>query len=128
MKRFLPLLILPLLVWVACEDAENEADSQLCTSEVEAMNAASEALENAEGVAEIAAAILTACESINETIQCMSESSLFTQEDVDEMQASYDEICGGLYPYNIGSNLCLNIKPRPLAGFFVSGNIFINTM
>ena len=96
MKRFLPLLIiLPLLIWVACEDAENEAENQLCTSEVEAMNAASEALENAEGVAEIAAAILTACESIDETIQCMSESSLFTQEDVDEMQASYDEICGG---------------------------------
>ena len=95
MKRFLPLLILPLLICVACEDAENEADSQLCTSEVEAMNAASEALENVEGVAEIAAAILTACESIDETIQCMSESSLFTQEDVDEMQASYDEICGG---------------------------------
>ena len=89
------LLILPLLIWVACEDAENESDSQLCTSEVEAMNAASEALENAEGVVEIAAAIVTTCESIDETIQCMSESSLFTQEDVDEMQASYDEICGG---------------------------------
>jgi len=96
MKRFLPLLIiLPLLIWVACEDAENEAENQLCTSEVEAMNAASEALENAEGVAEIAAAIVTACESIDAAIQCMSESSLFTQEDVDEMQASYDEICGG---------------------------------
>ena len=89
------LLILPLLILVSCEDAENEADSQLCTSEVEAMNAASEELENAEGVAEIAAAIVTACERIDETIQCMSESSLFTQEDVDEMQASYDEICGG---------------------------------
>ena len=82
-------------IWLGCEEAEEEAESQLCTSEVEAMNAASEALENAEGVAEIAAAILTACESIDETIQCMSESSLFTQEDVDEMQASYDEICGG---------------------------------
>ena len=95
MKRILPLLILPLLLWVACEDAENEAESQLCTSEVEAMNAASEALENAEGLAEIAAAIVTACESIDATIQCMSESSLFTQEDVDEVQARYDEICGG---------------------------------
>ena len=89
------LLILPLLILVSCEDAENEADSHLCTSEVEAMNAASEALENAEGVAEIAAAIVSACESIDETIQCMSESSLFTQEDVDELQVSYDEICGG---------------------------------
>ena len=87
-------LLLP-AIWLGCEEAEEEAESQLCTSEVEAMNAASEALENAEGVAEIAAAILTACESINETIQCMSESSLFTQEDVDEMQANYDEICGG---------------------------------
>jgi len=87
-------LLLP-AIWFGCEEAEEEAESQLCTSEVEAMNAASEALESAEGVAEIAAAILTACESIDETIQCMSESSLFTQEDVDEMQASYDEICGG---------------------------------
>ena len=87
-------LLLP-AIWLGCEEAEEEAESQLCTSEVEAMNAASEALENAEGVAEIAAAILTACESIDETIQCMSESSLFTQEDVDDMQASYDEICGG---------------------------------
>ena len=87
-------LLLP-AIWLGCEEAEEEAESQLCTSEVETMNAASEALENAEGVAEIAAAILTACESIDETIQCMSESSLFTQEDVDEMQASYDEICGG---------------------------------
>ena len=87
-------LLLP-AIWLGCEEAEEEAESQLCTSEVEAMNAASEALENAEGVAEIAAAILTACESIDETIQCMSESSLFTQEDVDEMQANYDEICGG---------------------------------
>ncbi len=75
-------LLLP-AIWLGCEEAEEEAESQLCTSEVEAMNAASEALENAEGVAEIAAAILTACESIDETIQCMSESSLFTQEDVD---------------------------------------------
>ena len=89
------LFILPLLIWVACEDAENESDSQLCTSEVEAMNAASEALESAEGLAETAAAIATACETIVAVIQCMSESSLFTQEDVDEMQASYDEICGG---------------------------------
>ena len=87
-------LLLP-AIWLGCEEAEEEAESQLCTSEVEAMNAASEALENAEGVAEIAAAILTACESIDETIQCMSESSLFTQEDVEDMQASYDEICGG---------------------------------
>ena len=87
-------LLLP-AIWLGCEEAEEEAESQLCTSEVETMNAASEALENAEGVAEIPAAILTACESIDETIQCMSESSLFTQEDVDEMQASYDEICGG---------------------------------
>ena len=87
-------LLLP-AIWLGCEEAEEEAESQLCTSEVEAMNAASEALESAEGVAELAAAILTACESIDETIQCMSESSLFTQEDVDEMQASYDEICGG---------------------------------
>ena len=87
-------LLLP-AIWLGCEEAEEEAESQLCTSEVEAMNAASEALESAEGVAEIAAAILTACESIDETIQCMSESSLFTQEDVDDMQASYDEICGG---------------------------------
>ena len=89
------LFFLLVAIWLGCEEAEEEAESQLCTSEVEAMNAASEALENAEGVAEIAAAILTACESIDETIQCMSESSLFTQEDVDEMQASYDEICGG---------------------------------
>ena len=89
------LLFLPLL-WLGCDEDEiDEAEGQLCTSEVEEMNAASEALENAEGLAEIAAAILTACESIDETIQCMSESSLFTQEDVDEMQASYDEICGG---------------------------------
>ena len=89
------VLLLPLL-WLGCDEDEiDEAEGQLCTSEVEAMNAASEALESAEGVAEIAAAILTACESIDETIQCMSESSLFTQEDVDEMQASYDEICGG---------------------------------
>ena len=89
------VLLLPLL-WLGCDEDEiDEAEGQLCTSEVEAMNAASEALENAEGVAEIAAAILTACESIDETIQCMSESSLFTQEDVDDMQASYDEICGG---------------------------------
>jgi len=89
------LFFLLAAIWLGCEEAEEEAESQLCTSEVETMNAASEALENAEGVAEIAAAILTACESIDETIQCMSESSLFTQEDVDEMQASYDEICGG---------------------------------
>ena len=95
MKRFLPLLILPLLIWVACEDAENEADSQLCTSEVEAMNAASEALESAEGLAETAAAVVTACETIDAVIQCMSESPLFTQEDVDELQSSYDQICGG---------------------------------
>ena len=89
------LLLLPLL-WLGCDEDEiDEVEGQLCASEVEAMNAASEALENAEGVAEIAAAILTACESIDETIQCMSESSLFTQEDVDDMQASYDEICGG---------------------------------
>ena len=89
------LLLLPLL-WLGCDEDEIDvAEGQLCTSEVEAMNAASEALENAEGVAEIAAAILTACESIDETIRCMSESSLFTQEDVGEMQASYDEICGG---------------------------------
>ena len=87
-------LLLP-IIWLGCEEAEDEAESQLCTAEVEAVNAAGEALENAEGVAEIAAAILSACESIDETIQCMSESSLFTQEDVDEMQASYDEICGG---------------------------------
>ena len=87
-------LLLP-VIWLGCDEAEDEAEGQLCTSEVEAMNAASEALENAEGVAEIAAAIVTACESIDATIQCMSESSLFTQEDVDEMQASYDEICGG---------------------------------
>ena len=87
-------LLLP-IIWLGCEEAEVEAESQLCTAEVEAVNAASEALENAEGVAEIAAAIVTACESIDATIQCMSESSLFTQEDVDEMQASYDEICGG---------------------------------
>ena len=87
-------LLLP-AIWLGCEEAEEEAESQLCTSEVEAMNAASEALENAEGVAEITAAILTACESIDEAIQCMSESSLFTQEDVEDMQASYDEICGG---------------------------------
>ena len=83
MKRILSLLILPLLLCVACEDAENEAENQLCTSEIEAMNAASEALENAEGVAEIAAAIITACESIDATIQFMCERSLFTQEDVD---------------------------------------------
>ena len=89
------VLLLPLL-WLGCDEDEiDEAEGQLCTSEVEAMNAASEALESAEGVAEIAAAILTACESIDETIQCMSESSLFTQEDVDEVQARYDEICGG---------------------------------
>ena len=89
------VLLLPLL-WLGCDEDEiDEAEGQLCTSEVEAMNAASEALENAEGVAEIAAAIATACESIDATIQCMSESSLFTQEDVDEVQASYDEICGG---------------------------------
>ena len=89
------ILLLLLLFWFGCDEDEiDEAEGQLCTSEVEAVNAASEALENAEGVAEIAAAIVTACESIDETIQCMSESSLFTQGDVDEMQASYDEICG----------------------------------
>ena len=87
------LFILPLLIWVACEDAENESDNQLCTSEIEAMNAASEALESAEGVEEIVAAIVTACESMDAVIQCMSESSLFTEEDVDELQSSYDEIC-----------------------------------
>ena len=87
-------LLLP-AIWLGCEEAEEEAESQLCTSEVEAMNAASEALENAEGVAEIAAAIVIACESMDAVIQCMSESPLFTEEDVDELQASYDEICGG---------------------------------
>ena len=87
-------LLLP-VIWLGCEEAEEEAESQLCTSEVETMNAASEALENAEGVAEIAAAIVTACESIDDAIQCMSESPLFTEEDVEELQANYDEICGG---------------------------------
>ena len=89
------LLLLPLL-WLGCDEDEiDEAEGQLCTAEVEAVNAASEALENAEGVAEIAAAIVTACESIDDAIQCMSESPLFTEEDVEELQANYDEICGG---------------------------------
>ena len=87
-------LLLP-AIWLGCEEAEEEAESQLCTSEVEAMNAASEALESAEGLAETAAAIATACETIDAVIQCMSESPLFTEEDVDELQSSYDEICGG---------------------------------
>ena len=87
-------LLLP-IIWLGCEEAEDEAESQLCTAEVEAVNAAGEALENAEGVAEIAAAIVTACESIDDAIQCMSESPLFTEEDVEELQANYDEICGG---------------------------------
>ena len=85
-------LLLP-VIWLGCDEAEDEAEGQLCTSEVEAMNAASEALESAEGVEEIVAAIVTACESMDAVIQCMSESSLFTEEDVDELQSSYDEIC-----------------------------------
>jgi hypothetical protein len=52
-------------------------------------------LESAEGLAEIAVAIVTACETIDALIQCMSESPLFTEEDVEELQSSYDEICGG---------------------------------
>ena len=87
-------LLLP-VIWLGCDEAEDEAEGQLCTSEVEAMNAASEALESAEGLAETAAAIATACETIDAVIQCMSESPLFTEEDVDELQSSYDEICGG---------------------------------
>ena len=88
-------LLLPVL-WVGCEEAEaeDEAESQLCTSEVEAMNNASENLESAEGLEEITAAIVTACETIDAVIQCMSASLLFTQEDVDGLQASYDQICG----------------------------------
>ena len=85
-------LLLP-VIWLGCDEAEDEAEGQLCTSEVEAMNAASEALESAEGLAETAAAIATACETIDAVIQCMSESPLFTEEDVDELQSSYDEIC-----------------------------------
>ena len=85
-------LLLP-VIWLGCEEAKDNAEGQLCTSEVEAMNAASEALESAEGVEEIVAAIVTACESMDALIQCMSESSLFTEEDVDELQSSYDEIC-----------------------------------
>ena len=87
-------LLLP-AIWLGCEEAEEEAESQLCTSEVEAMNAASETLESAEGLAETAAAVVTACETIDAVIQCMSESPLFTEEDVDELQSSYDQICGG---------------------------------
>ena len=89
------LLLLPLL-WLGCDEDEiDEAEGQLCTSEVEAMNAASEALESAEGLAETATAIVTACETIDAVIQCMSESPLFTEEDVNELQSSYDQICGG---------------------------------
>ena len=89
------LLLLPLL-WLGCDEDEiDEAEGQLCTSEVEAMNAASEALESAEGLAETAVAIVTACETIDALIQCMSESPLFTEEDVEELQSNYDEICGG---------------------------------
>ena len=87
-------LLLP-VIWLGCDEAEDEAESQLCTSEVEAMNAASEALESAEGLAETATAIVTACETIDAVIQCMSESPLFTEEDVNELQSSYDQICGG---------------------------------
>ena len=87
-------LLLP-VIWLGCDEAEDEAEGQLCTSEVEAMNAASEALESAEGLAETAAAIVTACETIDAVIQCMSESPLFTEEDVNELQSSYDQICGG---------------------------------
>ena len=87
-------LLLP-IIWLGCEEAKDNAEGQLCTSEVEAMNAASEALESAEGLAETAAAIVTACETIDAVIQCMSESSLFTEEDVNELQLNYDEICGG---------------------------------
>ena len=87
-------LLLP-IIWLGCDEAEDEAEGQLCTSEVEAMNAASEALESAEGLAETAAAIVTACETIDAVIQCMSESPLFTEEDVEELQSNYDEICGG---------------------------------
>ena len=87
-------LLLP-VIWLGCDEAEDEAEGQLCTSEVEAMNAASEALESAEGLAETAVAIVTACETIDALIQCMSESPLFTEEDVEELQSNYDEICGG---------------------------------
>ena len=87
-------LLLP-VIWLGCDEAEDEAEGQLCTDEVEAMNAASEALESAEGLAETAVAIVTACETIDALIQCMSESPLFTEEDVEELQSSYDEICGG---------------------------------
>ena len=91
------LLMLPLLFWLGCEEEKEDADESgdlLCTSETEAMNNANEALESAEGIEEITAAIVTFCETIDALIQCMSASPLFTQEDVDGLQASYDQICG----------------------------------
>lgn len=74
-------LLLPIF-WFGCDEAE-EAIDDLCVAELDAMNAASEALDGS------VEAMENFCTALYDAIDCADDAG----EDVSDLQESYDELC-----------------------------------
>ena len=91
------ILLILALFWMGCEDDKDDTACTggyevCCISEVAALTVASEAVETADSVGEILAALESFCESMDDVIQCAGDAGTAADE-LAEMQESYDEIC-----------------------------------
>ena len=92
------LLLILAVFWMGCEDDKDDSACTgsyevCCTSEIAAMTATFAAVETAETVADITAALESACESMDALEQC-AEDAGDVDDELAELLVTYDEICG----------------------------------